>query len=271
MNDLVDQMFPPVHARWAPEYTDFNFWRATPIANIELPDLGPPSPTLSARSDTSGRLSVLRNFSLRGSRASSPVVSEANTHDKNESGSPRPSSPLVRPSWSSDSEMSEGEDLDGNNGERRRRSRANSMPGSLPGSMEDSFFDDPRFDLDHDGIKRDRRDGDEDVLEDDDNENGEGDGREDDAPLEEGDAEDDELLFEDDLDAAVEVGLCHSFCPLSVLTQLLFLRCPRSPSNAHGALPAVSVSSPGSFCFPFRHSSLYVFNERLVVSVIRAW
>ncbi|CAE6510716.1 unnamed protein product [Rhizoctonia solani] len=53
MTDLVDQMFPPVHRRWAPEYTDFNFWRA-PLPEIELPDLSPPSPALSAHSNTSG-------------------------------------------------------------------------------------------------------------------------------------------------------------------------------------------------------------------------
>ncbi|KAJ1308894.1 hypothetical protein OPQ81_004581 [Rhizoctonia solani] len=53
MTDLVDQMFPPVHRRWAPEYTDFNFWR-TPLPEIELPDLSPPSPALSAHSNTSG-------------------------------------------------------------------------------------------------------------------------------------------------------------------------------------------------------------------------
>ncbi|CAE6492095.1 unnamed protein product [Rhizoctonia solani] len=52
MTDLVDQMFPPVHRRWAPEYTDFNFWRA-PLPEIELPDLSPPSPALSAHSNTS--------------------------------------------------------------------------------------------------------------------------------------------------------------------------------------------------------------------------
>ncbi|KDQ29727.1 hypothetical protein PLEOSDRAFT_1009219, partial [Pleurotus ostreatus PC15] len=27
MTDLVDQMFPPIHRKWAAEYTDFNYWK----------------------------------------------------------------------------------------------------------------------------------------------------------------------------------------------------------------------------------------------------
>ncbi|KAJ7167559.1 nuclear elongation and deformation protein 1 [Mycena filopes] len=70
MTDLVDQMFPPIHRKWTPEYTDFNFWKA-PVQEFALPDLSPPSPALSARSDTSGTLARLRNFSLVGNRQSS--------------------------------------------------------------------------------------------------------------------------------------------------------------------------------------------------------
>ncbi|KAF7332372.1 Nuclear elongation and deformation protein 1 [Mycena kentingensis (nom. inval.)] len=71
MTDLVDQMFPPIHRKWTPEYTDFNFWKA-PVQEFPLPDLSPPSPALSARSDTSNQstLARLRNFSLVGSRQS---------------------------------------------------------------------------------------------------------------------------------------------------------------------------------------------------------
>lgn len=71
MTDLVDQMFPPIHRKWTPEYTDFNFWKQ-PIQEFPLPDLMPPSPALSARSDTSNQstLARLRNFSLVGSRHS---------------------------------------------------------------------------------------------------------------------------------------------------------------------------------------------------------
>ncbi|EEB86661.1 hypothetical protein MPER_16304, partial [Moniliophthora perniciosa FA553] len=24
---LVDQMFPPINRKWAPEFTDFNYWK----------------------------------------------------------------------------------------------------------------------------------------------------------------------------------------------------------------------------------------------------
>ncbi|OBZ70053.1 Nuclear elongation and deformation protein 1 [Grifola frondosa] len=69
MTDLVDQMFPPIHRKWAAEYTDFNYWK-TPMQDFPLPDLAPPSPALSARSDTSNQsaLARLRNFSLVSSR-----------------------------------------------------------------------------------------------------------------------------------------------------------------------------------------------------------
>lgn len=69
MTDLVDQMFPPIHRKWAPEYTDFNYWKA-PVQEYALPDFSPPSPALSARSDTSNQstLARLRNFSLVGTR-----------------------------------------------------------------------------------------------------------------------------------------------------------------------------------------------------------
>jgi len=73
MTDLVDQMFPPIHRKWAPEFTDFNYWKA-PMQEYPLPDFSPPSPTLSARSDTSGTLARLRNFSLGGSRANSVYI-----------------------------------------------------------------------------------------------------------------------------------------------------------------------------------------------------
>ncbi|KAJ7228307.1 nuclear elongation and deformation protein 1 [Mycena pura] len=69
MTDLVDQMFPPIHRKWTPEYTDFNYWK-TPVRDFVLPDLSPPSPALSARSDMSNQstLARLRNFSLVGNR-----------------------------------------------------------------------------------------------------------------------------------------------------------------------------------------------------------
>lgn len=71
MTDIVDQMFPPIHRKWAAEFTDFNYWK-TPVQEFALPDLTPPSPALSARSDTSNQstLARLRNFSLVGRRPS---------------------------------------------------------------------------------------------------------------------------------------------------------------------------------------------------------
>jgi len=69
MTDLVDQMFPPINRKWTPDYTDFNYWRP-PVQEFPLPDFAPPSPALSARSDTSSQsaLARLRNFSIVGSR-----------------------------------------------------------------------------------------------------------------------------------------------------------------------------------------------------------
>jgi phosphatidate phosphatase LPIN len=72
MTDLVDQMFPPIHRQFDAHFTDFNYWKA-PVQEYELPDLTPPSPALSARSDTSNRstLARLRNLSLMGTRQTS--------------------------------------------------------------------------------------------------------------------------------------------------------------------------------------------------------
>lgn len=91
MTDLVDQMFPPIHRKWAPEFTDANFWRQ-PIAEFDFPDFrpsspqpsgtpAPPSPALSARSDASIQtgLSRLRNFSLRGGRTQPEFVPAGTT------------------------------------------------------------------------------------------------------------------------------------------------------------------------------------------------
>jgi phosphatidate phosphatase LPIN len=158
MTDLVDQMFPPVHRRWAPEYTDFNFWRA-PLPEIELPDLSPPSPALSARSDTSGgsRLGRFVGLGRSASRSSSTDARQANKGQNWSLGdierrrttshpgtmikagvvNMRPSSPLTGPAMSaedldaiSDAEgrMQGGVDIDR---EHRRRMSFDSMPGSF--------------------------------------------------------------------------------------------------------------------------------------------
>ncbi|KAE9409869.1 LNS2-domain-containing protein [Gymnopus androsaceus JB14] len=77
MTDLVDQMFPPIHRKWAPEFTDFNFWKP-PMQEFPLPDFSPPSPALSARSDnSSSTFARLRNFSLVGTRQTN--IPRANT------------------------------------------------------------------------------------------------------------------------------------------------------------------------------------------------
>ncbi|CED82592.1 Protein involved in plasmid maintenance/nuclear protein involved in lipid metabolism [Phaffia rhodozyma] len=230
MNDLVDQMFPSVHAKWTPEFTDFNFWRAPPC-DIDLPDLSPPSPALSARSDTSGRLSVLRNLtgSLRGSRSATPVnppTSPTNTGHKKPDGDhgtniSRPVSPLTGPGWSSDDEYSEDE------GQRAGtyRTRRDSMPGSLPNSYEEEsyFYSSQRFRGTGDRpakVKREGREGKEDEGEldgegeageggeqDEEEENEEEENEEDDDEDEERDDHvEDQVDFDEDLFATGEMG-----------------------------------------------------------------
>lgn len=137
MADLVDQVYPPVHRKWAQEYTDLNYWR-TPMANVDIPDLRPPSPALSARSNTSSRLSTIRNFTLGlpGSRSSLvPSMSGSNTPNGNgedKNGRPiRPTSPLVSAAFTAES-LSEDDDFNLS----RSPTETHSMPGSLPGSPE---------------------------------------------------------------------------------------------------------------------------------------
>ncbi|KAK7060343.1 lipin Ned1 [Paramarasmius palmivorus] len=167
MTDLVDQMFPPINRKWAPEYTDFNYWKV-PVQEFPLPDLSPPSPALSARSDNS-TLARLRNFSLVGSRQANnlPTAKDtisdgkdlSNYRDSNlrqissferlrdtlgfspsRSASPeRSASPSTM--WESDSEGEDDEGEGGNRGRRERRRSMTSMPGSLD-DMDMDFGDD---------------------------------------------------------------------------------------------------------------------------------
>ncbi|ORY31310.1 Lipin/Ned1/Smp2-domain-containing protein [Naematelia encephala] len=130
-NDLVNEVFPPVSTKFKPEFTDFNYWR-TDVPDIPLPDLSPPSPALSARSDSS-RLSVgmLGKIASIGRRSSKQPILP--TYE----ASSRPSSPLIAPAMSSD-ELSEAEE-DEYGG---RRSRQSSMPGSFDdrsGDFPESF------------------------------------------------------------------------------------------------------------------------------------
>lgn len=104
----MNEVFPPVSTKFKPEYTDFNFWRST-LPDVALPDLSPPSPALSVRSDTSSRLSVLGKFTGLGRRTSrQPLLPTSEP-------SSRPSSPLVGPSFTSEGDPD---------------SRHSSLPGS---------------------------------------------------------------------------------------------------------------------------------------------
>ena len=189
MTDLVDQMFPPINRQWAPEFTDLNYWK-TPIPDIPLPDLAPPSPALSARSDTSNQstLARLRHFSL-GARTTSissrqsyspsttdvsanqNAVDRKDSHLRQMSSYERLSSALsnlrVSPSTlasprtttpepiDSESEDEEDELEKGTRSRRRERRRSvSSMPGSLPGSSssdEEQFGGDDHGEEDEDG------------------------------------------------------------------------------------------------------------------------
>jgi phosphatidate phosphatase LPIN len=185
MTDLVDQMFPPIHRKWTAEFTDFNFWKA-PIQEFALPDFTPPSPALSARSDTSNpsTLARLRNFSLVGRKQgrdtkqfSLPLPATApegipilagyrNAHLRQMSSLERLSSRLAALTQSSSSSgmesrssssspfMDSDEDdaalelEEGGGGARKRRPRSSSMT-SMPGSLDEEQFG---MDGDGDGV-----------------------------------------------------------------------------------------------------------------------
>ena len=177
MTDLVDQMFPPITHKWESEFTDNNYWK-TPLAEFTLPDLAPPSPALSARSDVSNQSAFarLRNFSLRStsssrsrSFASSPPVEARRGRDMDNTGSHSHQRQLssierlsnvfvglasrsVSPSTPSAQESESEEDYNPHDtsdyAKRRRRLRkrsTRSMPGSLPGSRASSDDEDLEF------------------------------------------------------------------------------------------------------------------------------
>jgi phosphatidate phosphatase LPIN len=177
MTDLVDLMFPPIAHKWESEFTDNNYWRA-PLAEFHLPDLAPPSPALSARSDASNQSAFarLRNFSLRSTSSgrsrpfpSSPHIEArrgreldttgSHNHQRQLSSIERLSNVLVglasrsvSPSTPSGRESGSEEDCDLHDDSdyagRRRRLRkcsTRSMPGSLPGSRPLSDEEDLEF------------------------------------------------------------------------------------------------------------------------------
>jgi phosphatidate phosphatase LPIN len=132
LNDLVNEMFPPVKTKVQPEFTDFTYWR-DPIMDIALPDFSPPSPALSARSDASGnsRLSYIGGLIRRGSRAASPEATS-------QPASPRPSSPLIGPALTA-ADLSDDEDVTWSTRRNNKdnRSDSSSRPASMPGSYEE--------------------------------------------------------------------------------------------------------------------------------------
>lgn len=144
-NDLVNEVFPPVARKVKPEYTDFNYWR-TDIPDIPIPDLSPPSPALSARSDSS--MSVLSK--IIGRRSSRPALGS------NTSQTSRPSSPLIGPAITPDA----SDDEEGFPPEGYTHSRRSSMPGAFDeddyveegdvqaGEPADVYDDDEQFDDD---------------------------------------------------------------------------------------------------------------------------
>ncbi|KAF8969328.1 Lipin/Ned1/Smp2-domain-containing protein [Flammula alnicola] len=237
MTDLVDQMFPPIHRKWTPEFTDFNYWK-TPVQDFPLPDLSPPSPALSARSDTSNQsaLARLRNFSLGGNantasrqhaiRQSS--ISSTTDGQVTMDGSPYRDSHLrqmssfeklsstlgfmsrmngedaswrsTSPSSSSSYIGSDDEDDDGEispDGQRRRRVRRRSMT-SMPGTLDERHFGMDDDEEEEEGHDHLHHDDGQFVHgEEDDNYDGEGD---------EGDADEQaDEAFDDDLLAAGEM------------------------------------------------------------------
>ncbi|KAH9482509.1 Nuclear elongation and deformation protein 1 [Psilocybe cubensis] len=167
MTDLVDQMFPPIHRKWTPEYTDFNYWK-TPVQDFPLPDMSPPSPALSARSDTSNQsaLARLRNFSLGANNNPRPYATDSqplssgdgyrSSHLRQMSSFEKLSSTLgfmtrvngdpyrrsASPESSSSYIESDDEDDEGElgvDGQRRKRNRRRSMT-SMPGTLDESHF-----------------------------------------------------------------------------------------------------------------------------------
>ncbi|KAG8852003.1 hypothetical protein FRB96_009019 [Tulasnella sp. 330] len=140
MTDLVDQIFPPIHRKWATEYTDFNYWR-DPIPEFELPNLEPPSPALSAVSDASAvsRLARMRVFSLRSGTSSNNIAADAVAKAARSQTSPlgpkRPRSHDRHSATLVDSGSDREMDL-------RRKLSFESLPGSMPGTASDYGDDD---------------------------------------------------------------------------------------------------------------------------------
>ena len=128
MTDLVDQTFPPIHRKWTPEFTDFNYWKI-PLQEYALPDLSPSLPT---------RNSHLRQMSSF-ERLSSTLAFMTGINN-NGDGSRRSTSPDLSSSYAgSDEEDGYESELLGADGKPRTR-RPRSVT-SMPGTLDEMHFD----------------------------------------------------------------------------------------------------------------------------------
>lgn len=171
MTNLVNETFPPTERSTQPAFNDFNYWRPA-LPEVDLPDLTPASPALSARSDS--RMSVFRVGAIAG--AISKRASRNQLRSPSSSSSLAPSSPpdnskvtfpqMQRSSsptpldaiYHSDNEEEEEQQAEEpRNGHDRRQSSEQTVRGtlerkkladagqrqrteSMPGSYEDEAF-----------------------------------------------------------------------------------------------------------------------------------
>ncbi|KZS97849.1 LNS2-domain-containing protein [Sistotremastrum niveocremeum HHB9708] len=194
MSDLVDQQFPPIHRNWVPEFTDFSFWKQ-PIQEFELPDLGPPSPALSARSDTSA-FTRLRNFGIGRQTSRTPVLEEPRPRKDTPS-----SSPMKRSTTSNDLKGSSStRPIDiprGDSESADERALRRLSTGSIPGSLPDTGFAITWSHSDYGSTRDYRNDNDVWLDDEEDGDDDEEDGDEDlSGPEEEDDEIDESLLAE---------------------------------------------------------------------------
>lgn len=125
MTDLVDQTFPPIHRKWTPEFTDFNYWKI-PLQEYALPDLSPLHPY---------RNSHLRQMSSF-EKLSSTLAFMTGINNNNGDGSRRSASPDLSSSSYAGSDEEDGDEselgIDGRTRMKRPRARSvTSMPGTL--------------------------------------------------------------------------------------------------------------------------------------------
>ncbi|RUS34490.1 Lipin/Ned1/Smp2-domain-containing protein [Jimgerdemannia flammicorona] len=87
LNDLVDQIFPPINKKLVEEYNDWNFWKA-PLPEFDLPELPPPPKTPPPRSPP---LSSSPPLPSRASISDLKLSSSKSTPSSSTSPSPAPS------------------------------------------------------------------------------------------------------------------------------------------------------------------------------------